>query len=45
MAVKSNYMILIAMLSDWLKDLALSSNNEKQNQNPPHLIWAVFSGL
>ena len=45
MAVESNYVILIAMLSDWLKDLALSLTDEKQTQNPPCLTWAVFSGL
>ena len=44
MTVKSNYVIAIATLSDWLKEsLASFSTNEKQNQNQSHHVRVIFS--
>ena len=45
MTVESNYVIAIAVLSDWLKRLAPVSNNENQNQNQPHLVRVIFPAL
>ena len=46
MTVKSNYVIAIATLSDWLKRLApVFSTNEKQNQNQSHHVHMIFPGL
>jgi len=46
MTVVSNCTIAIATLSDWLKNLTpVFSTNEKQKQNQPHLVCAVFPAL
>ena len=41
MTVESNYVIVIATLSDWLT----FSTNEKQNQNQSHLVRVIFPAL
>ena len=46
MTVESNYVIAIAMHSDWLKKTRASfSTNEKQNQNQSHLVRVIFPAL
>ena len=46
MIVESNYAIVIATLSDWLKGLApVFSTNEKQNQNQSHHVHVIFPAL
>ena len=45
MTVESNYVIVIATLSDWLKSRASFSTNEKQNQHQSHNVRAIFPAL
>ena len=43
MTLETNHAIVIAALSDWLKNLASFSSYEKQNKNQTHLVRATFS--
>ena len=47
MTVESNYVIVIATISGWLKSLALVFKPIiwKQNQNQSHLVHAIFPAL
>jgi len=46
MTVESNYVIVIATLSDWLKKSRASfSTNEKQHQNQSHHVRVIFPAL
>ena len=47
MTVESNYVIAVAMLSDWFERLAFSSGvsfsaNENQNKNQSHHVRVIF---
>ena len=46
MTVESNYVAVIATLSDWLKKPRASvSTNKKQNQNQSHYVRVIFPAL
>ena len=42
---RSNYVIAIATLSDWLKTGASFSTNEKLNQNQSHHVRVILPAL
>ena len=46
MTVESNYVIVIAKVTDWLLKISASfSTNDKQNQSQSHLVRVIFPAL